>query len=126
MPGGELSGVLISESLRVGGELSGVPLRVSRIWRGVAGSATADQPPHWTLMEFEAPAAEAGGLATALAGCLAKDGGWYANFNTDAESFVVFADQIFRYPRGDPDGRAEAAAYARTVGVPEPQLDWAD
>lgn len=125
MPGGELSGVLISESLRVGGELS-VPLRVNRIWRGVAGSATVDQPPHWTLMEFEAPAAEAEVLASALAGRLAKDGGWYANFTTDAESFVVFADQIFRYPRGDPDGRGKAAAYARTVGVPEPQLDWAD
>jgi hypothetical protein len=39
---------------------------------------------------------------------------------------VVFADQIFRYPRGDPEGRAAAAAYARTAGVPEPQLDWAD
>jgi hypothetical protein len=126
MSSGVLSGVLISESLRVGGELSGVPLRVSKIWRGVASSATADQPPHWTLLEFEAAQSDAERLATALAGCLAKDGGWYANFNTDAEAFVVFADQIFRYPRGDRDGRAEATAYARAVGVPEPQLDWAD
>jgi hypothetical protein len=32
--------------------------------------------------------------------------------------------RVFRYPRGDSAGRAQAAAYGRSVGVPENQLDW--
>jgi hypothetical protein len=39
---------------------------------------------------------------------------------------VVFAGKIFRFPRGDEAGRAEAAAYGRSVGVPDHQLDWRD
>jgi hypothetical protein len=35
-----------------------------------------------------------------------------------------FRDKVFRYPRGDPAGRAAAQAHGRAVGVPEPQLDW--
>jgi hypothetical protein len=31
---------------------------------------------------------------------------------------------VFRYRSGDGGGRAEAAAYGRSVGVPEAQLDW--
>jgi hypothetical protein len=52
--------------------------------------------------------------------------GWYANWNSDAEATVVFPGKIFRYPHGDQAGRAEAQAHGRSVGVPEPQLDWTD
>jgi hypothetical protein len=119
-----LTGVLISESLRDGGELR-VPLECTRIWRSGATGATGAQPETWTLMEFRAPREEAERLAEALAGCLLAEGGWYTDFHTPDESFVVFADRIFRYPRGDTAGRAEAERYARSVGVPESQLDWA-
>ena len=62
-------------------------------------------------------------LARAFADVL--DGpGWYANFQSPATSFVVFPGKIFRYPRGDPAGRAEAQAYGRQLAIPEPQLDW--
>ena len=36
----------------------------------------------------------------------------------------MFPGQIFRYPRGDAAGRAEAQAYGRQLANPEPQLDW--
>lgn len=121
-----LKGCLVAESLRVGSALDGIPLRVTRVWRGVAATATAEQPPVWTLMDFEVPVAEADRLATALAGCLAPTGGWYADFSTPTETFVVFAGRVFRYQRGDTAGRAAAQAHARSVGVPEPQLDWSD
>jgi hypothetical protein len=39
---------------------------------------------------------------------------------------VVFAGKVFRYPRGNSAGRAEAQEYARSMGIPEAQLDWAD
>jgi hypothetical protein len=91
-----------------------------------AGTAADGQPRHWTLLEFEAAQSDAGPLAEALAGCLAPTGGWYVNFNTSAEAFVVFAGQVFRYPRGDAAGRDKAKEYARSAGVPEAQLDWED
>ena len=46
------------------------------------------------------------------------------NFQSPVSSFVVFPGQIFRYPRGDAAGRAEAQAYGRQLAIPEPQLDW--
>lgn len=121
-----LSGVLIAESLRVGSELSGVPLQVTAIQRIAVGNATADQPEQWTLLDFQAPQDAAEPLAGALANCLAPTGGWYVNYSTATEAFVVFADRVFRYPRGDAKARAEVEAYARSVGVPAPQLDWKD
>jgi hypothetical protein len=39
---------------------------------------------------------------------------------------MVFAGRIFGYPRGDTGSRVAAEAYARSVGVPESQLDWED
>jgi hypothetical protein len=36
----------------------------------------------------------------------------------------VTAGRIFRYPRGEEDGRARAQAYGRQLEIPEPQLDW--
>lgn len=121
-----LTGVLIAESLRVGGVLSGVPLQVTKVWRIEADSATADQPRQWTLMDFQAAEVDASRLAEILAGCLKPTGGWYVNYNTTAEAFVIFADRIFRYPRGDEASRARVEEYARSIGVPSPQLDWED
>jgi hypothetical protein len=43
---------------------------------------------------------------------------------TPEETFVVYSGRILRYPRRDSSGRAEAAAYGRSLGVPENQLDW--
>jgi len=40
------------------------------------------------------------------------------------DHMVVFAGRVFRYRNGDVAGRAEVADYARSVGVPEHQLDW--
>jgi hypothetical protein len=47
-------------------------------------------------------------------------------WNSDIEGTVVFPGKVFRYPRGDQAGREEAKAHGRSVGVPEPQLDWTD
>jgi len=120
-----IKGLLVGESLRTGAELN-VALHVEKIWRVETASATAGQPSSWTLIQFTAPDAEAERLAAALSGCLSPTGGWYADFSTDAEKFVVFADRVFRYPQGDTAGQAEAKAYGRSAGVPEPQLDWGD
>jgi hypothetical protein len=64
-------------------------------------------------------------LASELADSLLSPG-WYANWNSGTEATVVFPGKVFRYPRGDQAGRAEAQAHGRSVGVPEAQLDWTD
>jgi hypothetical protein len=63
-------------------------------------------------------------LAQVLSHVLERDGGWYCDFRSNNEVFVVFCDRVFPYRRGDPAARSTAEDYARSVGVPESQLDW--
>ena len=120
-----IQGDLLAESLRVGAVV-GVPLTITEIRRVTITEPGEKQPSIWTHLIFEAADDAAQPLATALAASLSPEGGWYCDFHTETEKFVVFAGRVFRYPRGDAAGRAEAADHARSVGVPEPQLDWAD
>lgn len=119
-----IEGTLIAESIRAGAELGGVRLVTRKISRSAVGDASAGQPELWTLIEFEADEPDAGPLADALAKVLDREHGWYADFRSPDETFVVYAGRVFRYPRGDGAGRAEAMAYGRSMGVPEDQLDW--
>src|SRR5262245_37235087 len=118
------SGALIGESLRGGTaiELEGIVVR--RIARVDSGDEASGQPRLWTFVEFELPDDMAGAWAEELAQVLQHEGGWYCDFRTADETFVVFAGTVFRYPRGDAVRRAEVADHARSVGVPEHQLDW--
>jgi hypothetical protein len=119
-----LRGAIVAESLRLGAVVEGVPLVVRKLERIDAG--VEKQPPQWTLLWFEADEADADRLAAALAGALEANCGWYADFHSDAEVTVVFAGRIFCYHRGDDIERAKVADYARSVGVPEEQLDWSE
>ncbi|WP_055617416.1 hypothetical protein [Streptomyces phaeochromogenes] len=119
-----LEGVLIAESLRAGAQLTGIPLRITKLTRVEMTDPGQDQPRLWTLLDFAADELEAERLADQLASSLSSTGGWYTDFHTSRETFVVFADKVFRYPRGHAEGRREAQDYGRSVGVPEQQLDW--
>jgi hypothetical protein len=118
------SGALIAESLSKDNPLDGVDLHVRKISRADVGDVSAGQPITWTFIEFEADEQVVTDLAEALSRSISASGGWYCDFRTDDETFVVFASRVFRYPRGETEGRAEAETYGRTVGVPEVQLDW--
>jgi hypothetical protein len=118
-----IEGTLIAESLRVGTTLENLTLTVRKISRYRAQETTADQPGIWTTLDFEASEACADELAQAFADALGQPG-WYVNFQSPTESFVIFPGRIFRYPRGGEAGRAEAQAYGRQLAIPEPQLDW--
>jgi hypothetical protein len=118
-----LAGTLIAESLRVGTVLEDLGLTVRKISKYRAGGTTSDQPEIWTTLDFEAEEAMAEDLAQAFAGALDQPG-WYVNFESPAENFVVFPGRVFRYPRGDAAGRAAAQAHGRRLAIPEPQLDW--
>lgn len=105
-----IEGTLIAESLRVGAELGGVRLVIRKIRRLAAGDMAVGQPEPWTLVEFEADEADAEVLAGQLAEVLDRPG-WYTDFRTPAETFVVYSGRV-------------PAAYGRSLGVPEDQLDW--
>lgn len=122
--GDKVSGTLIGESLRVGAVLDGVTLTVKRIWREDAGDQAVGQPERWTFIEFEAPLAEAPRLVESLSETLESEGGWYCDLRSDLETYVVFSGRSFRYARGDESARHQVEEYARSVGVPEHELDW--
>ena len=117
------TGILLAESLRKDAPLDAPSLRVRRIWRTDAGEPAAGQPLTWTFIEFEIPDDSIEVFAEALADALEPEA-WYCDFHSEDETFVVFADRVFRYPRGDKSGRESAEDYARSVGVPEAQIDW--
>lgn len=119
-----VSGVLIAESLLKSSPLVGVTLHVSKVSRGDVGDVSAGQPLAWTFLEFTVEDQVLADLVEALSRSLDPAGGWYCDFRTAKETFVVFAGKPFRYVRGDVQGRGEAEAYGRSVGVPEAQLDW--
>jgi hypothetical protein len=121
---GSYSGTLLGESLRRDAVLAGIPLTVTKIHRSALGNVEASQPELWTVIEFEVAADRAAELASALSRVIRKEGGWYCEFRSADEVFVVFAGQILRYPRGEAAGRAGAIEYGRSTGVPEAQLDW--
>jgi len=118
------SGALIAESISKNSPLDGVAIEVRKISRRDVGDVSAGQPLTWTFIEFEVDDQVVADLSEALSRSIDPSGGWYCDFRTDEETFVVFAGRIFRYPRGDAEGRAEAEAYGQSVGVPEVQLDW--
>ena len=118
-----IQGTLIAESLRVGAELANFELTVRKISRYRATGTTPDQADIWTVIDFEANEAGAASLADGFAAVL-DEPGWYVDFESPEESFVIFPDRVFRYPRGDEAGRVAALAYGRQLAIPEQQLDW--
>jgi hypothetical protein len=120
-----IEGTLIAESLRVGTSLENLKLTVRKISRIRPADTTPEEPEIWTLLDFEADDAHAEELAESFAATLDdQPTAWYADFRSPAETFVVFPGRIFRYPRGDQAGRAEAQAHGRQLAIPETQLDW--
>jgi hypothetical protein len=117
-----LNGAVIVESLRPGAAFDGAELTLRKLTRIQVDDNTPEQPGIWTVVEFASsadPAALASHFADALSGR-----GWYAGFDTDVETYVVFPGRAFHYRKGDDAAREEVRNYARSVGVPDSQLDW--
>jgi len=123
-----IRGTIILESLREEAELTGFRSLVREVGRGRARLSeqqiAAGLPDVWCSIEFELEDERADDLTEALSEAL--DTGWYANFSSETETFIIFSGRVFRYPRGQRDGRAEAQAYGRALGIPERQLDWSE
>jgi hypothetical protein len=117
------AGYVIAESMRPGSQLEGNAFTLNRINRYKVDNPTDDQPSAWTMIHFDFPEDQAESVANALADVLDSPG-WYTNFDTHDDTFVIFPGRVFRYPRGDHAARTEAEAFAVTLGIPAPQIDW--
>ncbi len=116
------NGLLLKESLLDESVLESLPITATEIWH--VENAADFQPDVWTALTIEGPAGHAAAVAARLSRAIKPD--WYANLSTAEHSLVIFRDRVFKYRRGDPTGRAEAQDYARSVGIPEHQLDWGE
>jgi hypothetical protein len=75
------------------------------------------------MIHFVSPNDDTERMANALADVL-DEPGWYTNFDVDGDKVVIFPRRVMRYRRADQPARAEAEAYARSLGIPDAQLDW--
>lgn len=119
---GAVTGTLVAESLAPGGVIE-MGLMLRRLQRIMVDRPAPDQPKEWTLIDFTCPDEAAGEFARQLAAAM-RPGAWYCDYSTNDTKYVVFSGLVMSYPRGDADGYAKAASYARSIGVPEAQLDW--
>jgi hypothetical protein len=74
-------------------------------------------------LEFTSGSADPDLLGQKLSAVLDSPG-WYANFDSDGEVYVVFPGRVFRYARDDDEQHELAMIYARSAGIPEEQCDW--
>jgi hypothetical protein len=119
-----VQGYIIAEGIRLGSWLGKLNLRLVNIERVQTQNAGPDQPKVWTLIHFESPE-DPGRLASALSEALDDNPSrWYTDFETDSEKFVIFPKRVFRYPIGNRARLEEARAYARSIGIPQSQVDF--
>lgn len=100
-------------------------LRVTRTETWQAQNAAPYQPSVWTAISFKADDDQADFLAEKLSQAL-KSQGWYVNASTEDWLYVIFPGRVFKYAGGDAVQRALAQEYARSLNVPESQLDWGE
>ncbi len=116
------TGLLLKESLQDTSVLDGLRIARTETWR--VENAADFQPEIWTAITVEGEADQADAVAGRLSRAMKPR--WYANLTTAEHSLVIFKDRVFKYRRGDPEKRAEAQTYARSVGIPDHQLDWGE
>jgi hypothetical protein len=92
------TGILIAESLQDDARLQVVSWQLTRIERVTVTNLSEEQraaglPSARTLLHFKLADARARAVAHALADGLMRFG-WYAEFNTEAETFAVFAGRV--------------------------------
>lgn len=115
-----VNGIILRESIE--GELPDW-LKIVKTEHWDVENASPDQPKQWTALSFETDTDDPKETANLLSGTL-SNGPWYTNFSVDDQVFVIFPGKVFQYDTGDAAGREAAQNYARSINIPESQLDW--
>ena len=114
-------GIIIKESLDNLDILNKVHITKEESWD--VENAAPDQSKVWSVAYFEVPESSADILATEFSKMI-KAGTWFIDFENDKKKYVVFRNKIFTYTPDDTVGKGAVKMYARSIGIPESQLNW--
>ena len=117
------TGIIITESLEDQSVLNGLVVTKTEVEQ--ISNPAQGQPSDWHLVSFEVSDEAAGEFAQKCSRAL-RPSTWYIDFMSEDGKYVVFPGKVFYYQRGDMEKRKEAQAYGISLGIPEPQLDWAE
>ena len=88
-------------------------------------NSAGSRPRIWTAIRFEGDASNADMIAERLSRSLSPHR-WCGRISTGKRVYVVFPDKVYKYRPGDVQSRKAAQEHARSLGIPERQLDWDD
>jgi hypothetical protein len=118
----KFKGILLKESLKDESVLEILEIVKTETWNV---KNTADyQPDVWTAVYFEGEAGKADETAERLSGALKSR--WYINFSVNNKVYMMFPERVFKYKKGDKKEREKIKDYARSLNIPESQLDWTE
>jgi hypothetical protein len=115
------TGLLLQESLEDLSVLETLDITKVEVWE--PGELGKPAGPIWTATYFEGSDDDADKTAERISKAM-KASFWYANIHLETDEIVIFADNVFRYVRGDAQARKAPEDHARSLGVPEHQIDW--
>lgn len=122
MPINMYNGLLLKESL-ISVEVLGL-VKVNNVYIEKVPNAVEGQPTSWTFVYFEVDEKQIQFIVEKMSKVIKEK--WYLNINGTNDVYIIFANQIFHYLKGDIDAKKEAIKYGISVGVPENQLDWSE
>lgn len=118
------NGVIVEESLTDNSVLIGVNIISTKV-EPVTEKHKTPQVKQWTLHTVEIPEEKAATAADKISKALDKEHDWYADFKTDTEHYVIYADKVFHITdRADKKQYDEATAYGISIGIPDYQVDF--
>lgn len=83
----------------------------------------ADQPKQVTIVTFEIGDDMASAVVEEVSKNL-KSGHWYGDVAHEFDKFVVFPNKVFRFTPKEVEKRQKAIDYAKSLGIPESQIDF--
>lgn len=117
----KFTGLLLKESLTDTSILDLVAVVKTEKWD--ADNASSLQPKIWTAVRFEGEENKLGEFLEKLSKSL-KPKAWYVTIKFKDMEYVIFPNKIFSYVIGNNEIKNKARDFARSIEVPESQLDW--
>ena len=117
-------GIIIEESLTDTSVLDDINIVSTKV-EPVTEKHKTPWVKQWTLHTVEIPEEKAAAVADKISKALDKEHDWYADFKTETEHYVVYADKVFHIiDRTDKKQYDEATAYGISIGIPDYQVDF--
>ena len=120
----DFTGIIVEESLEDKSALDGVKILSTEI-EAVTEDHKTPWIKQWTMRRVEVPAEIAAEFAEKISRALDKSHEWYADYNTDAEHYIIYRGKVFHITdRSDKAQYDRAAEYGISIGIPAHQVDF--